>query len=272
MRGHLHITGAMASVLALLFIVGGTVWHARNWVTSGGSLGTVRQSASQRSEDVRWTSRDGIWQSSRTPPVCPSPIVLNTPVGLGRVTSMLYPGQYRGGQYKPHGGFRFDTSRNTDITVRVPMDATVVRGSRYLVNGEAQYTFDLTAPCGILLRFGHLRLLSPMFAALAAQLPAAREGDSRTTEFGSSVRVVAGEVMATAVGLTRDGNVFVDFGVFDLRQRNRASRDPAWSRRHGGELEPYAICWFDWLPAVDAARVRRLPSADASGRTSDYCK
>ena len=44
------------------------------------------------------------------------------------------------------------------------------------------------------------------------------------------------------------GTVAVDFGVYDLRVRN-----PATSNRFG-ELAPYGICWFDALPASDAAR------------------
>ena len=94
---------------------------------------------------------------------CPNPFVFQMPVDIKKVTSILYPGQYRGGDYKPHGGFRFDNSRPDEIKVIAPYNAEVTAGARYPVNGEIQYTFDFSHPCGIRYRFGHLLTLSPKF-------------------------------------------------------------------------------------------------------------
>jgi len=61
--------------------------------------------------------------------------------------------------------------------------------------------------------------------------------------------------------------------VFDLRQRNAVSADPAWLAAHNNETAPFGTCWFDLLSAADAARVRSLPPTDGvMGRTSDYCR
>jgi hypothetical protein len=205
------------------------------------------------------------------PPACPTPL-LKSPVELGLATSVLYPGQTRG-TYKPHGGFRFDGLANSAVSVRAPIDAQLVRGSRYLVEGEIQYSLDFIASCGIMIRLGHLLALPPDLAAAAEKLPPAVEGDSRTEQFNPAIRVVAGQQVATAVGLTKGANTFVDFGVYDLRARNTASQNPAWLQEHPGELAPFAVCWFDLLPADAAARVKSLPPADqAAGTTSDYCR
>src|ERR1043165_5691959 len=60
-------------------------------------------------KDVEWhLAEGGDWVPSGEPPPCPSPLVLDTPVDLSLVTSVLYPGQPRGPAFKPHGGFRFD--------------------------------------------------------------------------------------------------------------------------------------------------------------------
>lgn len=221
-----------------------------------------------------WVFTGGSWQPIGTPPACANPLNLPLPVNIDRATSVLYPGQTRGGDYKPHGGFRFDLAGQTSsVTVTAPLAATILRGNRFLMGGEIQYGFDFVNSCGIMYRLGHLRDLSARFQALAETLPAALEGNSVTRPITGQT-VAQGEAIATGIGLRDRGlNVFVDFGVYDLRQRNAASQNGAWFAAHPGDLAPYAVCWFDLLTASDAARVRALPPSDpTSGRTSDYCR
>lgn len=208
-----------------------------------------------------------------TPPTCPSPLNLPLPVDLSRVTSILYPGQVRG-DYKAHGGFRFDMSgQTTAVEVRAAMAGRVTRAARYLASGEIQYTVDIENDCGIMFRYGHLRDLPSKIQAIMDTLPPAVELDSRSTRI-TGVTVSAGEVVATGVGLRdADRNVFLDFGVYDLRQRNAISADAAWFASHNNDTAPYGTCWFDLLSTADAARVRSLPAADGvMGKTSDYCR
>lgn len=210
---------------------------------------------------------------------CPDPFVFTLPIDSTKATSILYPGQKRGGDYKAHGGFRFDTSQPNEITVTAPYDAQLIAGARYPVNGEIQYTFDFAHPCGIRYRFGHLLTLTPKFAAIAEKFPLPKGLDSRTTEVYPPIAVKKGEVIATAVGLTKGGqsdlggsNTFVDWGVYDYRQKNESSKDPAWVANHPHEIESYAVCWFDWIAPEDKAKVLALPSSDfESGKESDYC-
>lgn len=212
--------------------------------------------------------------------ICPSPFIFKLPIDLSRATSILYPGQVRGGDYKAHGGFRFDGSKPDEITVFAPYEAKVVAGARYPVNGEIQYTFDFSHPCGVRYRFGHLLILAPKFRGIAEKFPLPKGMDSRTTEVYPPIKVKQGEVIATAVGLTQGGpnelkgfNTFVDWGVYDYRQKNQSSKDPDWTAKHPYEIESYAVCWFDWISPEDKKIVLSLPSSDyQSGKSSDYCK
>jgi hypothetical protein len=158
------------------------------------------------------------------------------------------------------------------MSIVAPQSGTLFRGAKYLVSGEVQYTFDWINECGIMHRFGHLRDLAPRFAAVAAGLPQNPEGDSRAIVFENGIQVTAGEVIGTATGLRNTSNIFVDWGMYDLRQRNAAAANPAWLAEHNNDTHPYALCWFSNLVPADEARVRALPPADGvMGRTSDYC-
>lgn len=231
-----------------------------------------KSSTSQSSGTVSWSYQGGGWQPAGSPPSCPSQPMLRMPVDINLVTSVLYPGQTRGGDYKAHGGFRFDNSKNDDITVRAPIAASIFRGSRYIEEGEVQYILDFIAPCGVFYRYDHLLTLSPKMAKVADQFRQPTVGDSRTTDV-SPVSVDQGEVIATAVGTKQVVNVGVDFGVYDLRSKNEASKNPSWAATHSdSELKPYAVCWFDWFPTADASKIRSLPAGDqAMGSKSDFC-
>ncbi len=220
-----------------------------------------------------WMWSGTVWQASSTPAACATPITFKAPADLSKATAVLYPGQTRGGNYKPHGGLRFDGVKNNAITVSVPMDAYVVDGSRYIEAGETQYMFDFEVACGLRYRFDHLLTLSPAFQALADTLPAAKVDDSRTTNFSTALAVKAGDPIATAVGFSKTSNVSFDWGVYDLRAKNTASTDATWVAAHDAQLAHYGVCWFDMLSTADEATVRALPAGDStSGKTSDFCK
>jgi|SRR3989344_5203344 len=190
---------------------------------------------------------------------CPDPLTLSTPVDLALVTSILYPGQIRGGDFKRHGGFRFDSSKNDEIEVRAPIDSVLVAASRYLEEGEVQYLLDFETNCGIKFRFDHVLTLGPKLAQLAESLPEPKEHDSRTINT-DKVELAEGDVIATAVGFEKTENVFVDFGVYEDNSMFQAPN-------------ANALCWFDLLTAEDETKVKNFPPADGqSGKTSEYCK
>lgn len=202
-------------------------------------------------------------------PTCPEPLSFQTPVDLDKVTSILYPGQERGGNFKHHGGFRFDNSKPDDIEVRAPIDSNLREAQAYMENGEMQYLFDFAHACGLVYRFDHLETLSPKFTEFAKTLPVLSEEEWKS---GSGVHqkdltnlnisVKQGEVIATAVGFRKTNNAFVDLGVYDLRGKSMFQNP----RNH-------AMCWFDLLSASDSAKVKSLPPADSkSGSQSTLCK
>lgn len=211
---------------------------------------------------------------------CPQITIFSLPIDITKVTSVLYPGQIRGGDYKAHGGFRFENSLPSDITVTAPIDAKVIAGARYPVNtGDIQYTFDFENDCGIRYRLGHLLTLSSKFQALAEKFPMPKGLDSRTTQVYPPIEIKKGEIIATAVGMTKNGtskngnNTFVDWGVYDYRQKNEISKNPVWAASHQSDTYQYAVCWFDWISIENRVKVLALPSSDwQSGKQSDYCK
>jgi hypothetical protein len=200
---------------------------------------------------------------------CPTPL-LQTPVDLSKVTSILYPGQERGGNYKAHGGFGFDNATDNLVTVKIPLNGKISRVVRYREMGEIQYLFEFDGNCGVSFRFDHLRKLTPKFEAVVNAFPI--KEDTRTDPVNPPVAVTVGEVIATEVGFLN--NVSVDFGVYDMRQKNEASKDPVWASAHSQyPADSYGICWLNSLPQADSAVVKLLPSRDAkNGKTSDYCK
>lgn len=199
-------------------------------------------------------------QSLKAPP-CPNPLTLETPVDLSKVTAILYPGQERGGNFKAHGGFRFDHSKPEEIVIRAALDGYITDASRYIEMGEVQYLFDFQNDCGIRYRFDHLLVLSPKLAKIAENLPKPKEMDSRTTHINNNIKVTPGEVIATAVGFKNSNNVFVDFGVYDMRGKTFINP------------QENAICWFNLLPSSDSAKVKSLPPGDSkSGTQSTLCK
>jgi hypothetical protein len=209
--------------------------------------------------------------STGTTPVslCPTPL-LQTPVDLSKVTSILYPGQERGGNYKAHGGFGFDNATDNLVTVKIPLNGKISRVVRYREMGEIQYLFEFDGNCGVSFRFDHLRKLTPKFEAVVNAFPI--KEDTRTDPVNPPVAVTVGEVIATEVGFLN--NVSVDFGVYDMRKKNEASKDPVWASAHSQyPADSYGICWLNSLPQADSAVVKLLPSRDAkNGKTSDYCK
>lgn len=263
-------------VLVIVLVVGvvGIVgWRVSKMKSQNESTLEVTNTQTGETQKVTWSRTDDGWKVSGTPPACPAPL-LKSPVDLSKVTNILYPGQVRGGNYKPHGGFRFDNQKDNNIAVSAPLDAELAYGSRYIEMGEVQYMFEFIAPCGFAYRFDHLLTLESKLQTVADKLPQAKENDSRTSPVSPPIAVKAGDVIATQIGMNKDRlNVFVDFGLYDMRSKNEASKGTAWAAAHPYGTEQHGVCWFDFLPADDEAKVRALPAGDSnSGTNSDYCK
>jgi hypothetical protein len=196
------------------------------------------------------------WTANGDVPPCPDDLTgffAVAPVDVSKATAVLAPGQSRGGNYKPHGGFRFDGTPNDDVVVVL-------------------YLLQFRTPCGIMFRFDHLRVLAPAVQAAIEEVPEAADGSSRTTVLRTPFEMRAGDAVATSVGFVTTGNTSMDFGVYDPRQQNEASLDSAFPEQQFRELAWYGVCWYTMLPPAAAAVVDTLPGGDATaGRSSDYC-
>ncbi|MBI5467440.1 MAG: hypothetical protein HY975_04490, partial [Candidatus Kerfeldbacteria bacterium] len=170
-------------LISLIFTAAGcrsTVTLSNTSSTVTTNTASITNSPTNTSVRVTWMATGTGWVADGTPPPCPTP-PFRSPVDVQAATAVLYPGQTRGGNYKPHGGFRFDNASSNAVIVNAPADAEVVRGSRYIEQGETQYLLDFIMPCGIMYRFDHLLALSAKLQAVVDQFPAATVGDSRST-------------------------------------------------------------------------------------------
>lgn len=192
------------------------------------------------------------------------------PVDITKLSGILFPGQPRP-EFKNHGAFRFRPEYVHDSTVSVPYDATVVRASHDTQPGENQYAVEFIVPCGFSYHFGHLRVLSPKFKDIIDHLPPPDENSSFST-LTQPIEVKTGEIIATEVGYSKDDNIFVDWGVMDLRHKNGASLRPEWSQ-YADAFDEYSVCWLNYLPEKDREQLRSLHNGTVeSGTKSDYCR
>ncbi|HVX58141.1 MAG TPA: hypothetical protein VG964_00200 [Candidatus Saccharimonadales bacterium] len=263
-------------LVAVFVVIGFVGWQVAHKNQAANS------SDSKNSSLTVWTTdQQGNWTPIGTPPACPAQPMLELPVDSKLISSILYPGQWRGAtndinNYKPHGGFRFDNLPNNRVDVRMPISGYVTETARYTVQGQTQTTFNIQNPCGVMMKFGHLLKLSPQFQAIANKASLNGAADSHTTEVSPPVFVNKGDLVATETGVA--GNTFLDFGVYDLRSTNQAGQDPAYVSSHGGpiymSLSAHGVCWLKtWFPAADEATLNNLPAGDSTnGKTSDYCK
>jgi prepilin-type N-terminal cleavage/methylation domain-containing protein len=262
-------------VLVIVCVVGFIGW--RVFLQPQDNKQADTNSSPQTSETPRqliWQQTADAWQATETPPACPAQPMLHAPADLSKVTSVLYPGQTRG-MYKPHGGLRFDGITDNAIAVTAPFDGFIVKASRGFAEGttEIQYSFDIMHNCGVMTRLGHLRELPANLQSIVDTLPKA-DANSRIENVNPPVYVKQGEVLATKVGLMSEKNTFFDWGVYDYRQQNDASKSAAYQSAHPQKEHAwYAVCWLkDWLPADDVATLARLSAGGGeSGKTSDYC-
>jgi hypothetical protein len=246
-----------------------------NTVTPTSTI-TTTVSSTPVSQQLIWQLSENGWVATQTPPECTSARMVQAPADLSKVTSILYPGQTRGGNYKPHGGFRFDNNSDNNITVTAPFDGFIVQGGHYLAEGEIQYTFDVMNNCGVMYRVGHFREIPSDLLQLTKNWSPAVEGDSRTNMINPPVFIEKGHTLATTIGIKKTKNVFFDFGVYDYRSLNEASIDSlSYQENHKEDivLSWHAVCWFSWLDTANERIVMSLPAGDPqSGKKSDYCK
>lgn len=270
-------------IVAVLGLIGFGIWFALNPKKKDEAINTIQTQVKTGGDNkkdaayVAWEWNGNAWRAMGDAPKCETPLKVGSPVEISNVTAKLWPGQVRGGDFKPHGGLSVENASSNKLEVKAMRDAYLYRGSRYIEQGETQYLFDFLDSCGVMYRFDHLSTLSGEFAKYADALPAAKADDSRTEKISSHPLIKAGTTVATEVGFAKTKNVFVDVGVYDLRVANEASKTSLYQtdsgRMRDKEQSFYALCWFNLLPSSDKAAVEKLPARDGSSvSASDYCK
>lgn len=260
-------------VIVVLAVVGLIGWKV---------LGKKSDNSSSTSQNgqqayVEWSFDGTTWKPIGSAPACEEPLVIGAPIDVNLATSVLYPGQNRGGDFKPHGGIGIDDASSNKVDVYTLMDGYLYQGSRYIEGGVVQYMFDFINPCGIRFRYDHLATLSDTFMQYADQFPAPKLDDSRTTPLSNPVFVKEGTLVATAIGSADPLNVFFDVGVYDLRQPNAASKTSIYKtdskRIEDKEQSFFSVCWFDLLVEPAKTTVKNLPARGGDKENnSDYCE
>jgi len=267
-------------VIVVLGLLGAAGWFVFNRMQSKDAATTSTSQQSSGDTDARaaayvpWEFNGETWSARGDAPACPEPYTVASPMDAKKASAVLYPGQVRGGDFKPHGGLGTDGVNN--IQVSAVTDAYLVRGSRYIEAGTVQYMFDFIDPCGFMYRLDHLAELSDEFKKYADQLPPAKQDDSRTTKYENNPLIKKGTVIATQVGYTANKNSFFDFGLYDLRKPNEASKTDIYQtdnlRIQDKEMSFFAVCWLDYIAGEDQAILKALPARGIEGKTNDYCK
>ena len=226
-----------------------------------------------------WEYDGSAWNPTGNPPKCSTPLLNRSPVDIKTVTAILYPGQVRG-QYKAHGGFHFRNNATNDVRVVMPIDGKITSAVRYYQTGdngvnELQYLVTFLNDCGVSIKFDHLLTLSPEVQSIMDRQPAAKLNDTGSLPLKGGELFKEGAVIATAVGQKSNVSVGMDFGVYDYRKKNAASKDSAYAEAHktASYADFYATCWLNDLPVTDSVIAKSLPGGDGKmGTTSDYCK
>lgn len=273
---HLLVIVIIVIILGALLLIGRQVYNSQNSTKDNSQTSantTTPSDSSTKTKEVTWSFENDVWKPSSAAPECPSPL-LASPVDLTSATAMLYPGQTRG-IYKPHGGVIYANNKTNEVDVKLAIDSKLVRVARYVQTGQVQYMLDFVSPCGVAVRYDHLHTLTEPFMDIMSKLPEPKVDDSRTTDVdGADYKT--GTLIATKIGfLAPIQNTTLDFGVYDYRQPNNASKDATYAAAHvtGKHTDYYAICWLNDLPAKDKALALALPGGDGKmGKTSDYCK
>lgn len=223
---------------------------------------------------VLWSQDGKEWKAMGSVPKCEDKITFDSPVDLELATNILYPGQTRGGDFKAHGGFILGKSDSNEVNVTLPMGANIYQGARYIEAGELQILLDFVTPCGIMFRYDHLAAVSSELQVFIDELPQPQKDDTRTTQFKNQKFFQADTLIATKVGFVNTNNKSFDFGVYDLRAKNEASKDTQWANQYSNKATQafYGVCWLNYLTTEDKQIAIELPGPGTEGKTSVYCK
>lgn len=285
-RGFSVFEFVIAIVLLCALVGAGYFVASRQGTDKQDSSASSKQPVKVNDQAVVWAfdEREQQWyvQSGKAPKCENGAKFEYSPVDFSQVEMILLPGQYRGYNYKPHGGFGLAAATAGQTEVKMPIGGTIIGLTRYIEGPDnaLQYLVTFVNDCGLEIKFDHLAVLSPRLQAIAETRPPAKQDDTRSDPNNKPKPELfkAGEVIATTVGHPNIQNFGFDFGITDYRKRNQISENPEWTALHEvyTASEWYGVCWFDKLPGDDAEKAKGLSEKVVNPAkpnvVSDYCK
>ena len=220
-------------------------------------------------------SRDGQWTSTHDPSQCPpmKEVFKIFPIDTSVITQFARPGRtgFNSTIYIAHGALRADDTKHDTVTVSFPasgfsLHAVNRRVETYIESDEEQIKLEFIHPCGILVRLDHLAQLSPKWLDIIDNIPVT--SDSHLTFTQQNVHLVElGEVLSNGIG--HPTNTYLDFGVYDLRQKNKIAEyiSESWPEYVG--TADHGVCWSSFFGVETQELLEKLPAGAVS--TSDYC-
>ena len=146
---------------------------------------------------------------------------------LNVISEVEPPARIIGSVLEQPGIFRLPYWQN-DVEVRMPIDATLVYGLKYLLTSnlndanpdglsDIQYGLRFETACeGLWFTIEHMYELSPEILPYFDGVPTE---EAATSHQIGPLNLSRGDLVGTTIGFPRDGNAFVAFGVFDDYER-----------------------------------------------------
>ena len=234
-----------------------------------------------------WDETSASYTSTGTPPDCPSPLIDDGAlVDVSAVTSKLWPGQVRDGEYLVNGTFRWsgpDEPFPDGVTITMPFDGYITGAWQFLKAGSYLFGLNIVHPCGLMVRLSKMHDPSPeVKAAVLDAMGEAREKDSRETFYNPGIWLPKGTVLATSVGVpppneqTDVVGAQLDVAVLDLRAPNPQIPTDFDFEQWAGSAAPqyvfFQVCAYqgDYFAAGDQALIAAIPLGGGTPE-SDTC-
>ena len=173
---------------------------------------------------------------------------------LSVITEVEAPARIIGPVLEQPGIFRLPYWQN-EVQVRLPIDATLIYGLKYLLVSnlnnanpdevpDVQYGLRFETECeGLWFTIEHMYELSPEILPYFADVPTQ---EAATAHRIGPLAMSEGDLVGTSIGFPRDGNAFVAFGVFDDYERVPTA----------GPDFINAACYYDFFSPNTAAQLR----------------
>ena len=247
-------------------------------VTTIRTATTTSPTTSTSAPMVRWnTNSENEWAPSSDPPPCePFEEIFSVfPIDANFLTQFARPGRTGADGATPiyiaHGALRADNSQYDQISVKFPAEGFSLyaanRRFEEAISNEEQVKLLFHHPCGIQVWIDHLAKVTDRWASVIKDVPITKS--SRITFMpAGTYQVQAGEELAKGIG--HEYSTYLDFGVYDLRNKNSIAEMIANEWPDYRSTADYAICWSTFFGPATEQLLEALPAGAVD--TSDYCQ